>query len=247
MEGEEDIEEFEEGKVTSYELPTELKEMLVNFFASRRIGVTRISPLLQWILDRQDSDPTFNIKEWLNSLGYTEETEYLRLMKALDRYKRLKIKSEFIKERLIPVEKKTLAKRVVSKTTELADLKFQVADKFIDEIIPMATQLGYELSPSGILEFCRFLKTFYEENREKVEMFDDAIALIKVLSSIVNPYFIRIMGQKVLSDTVIKLAELRANGLKVPYEYENYVLELLKNKIYDIIHESEVKLVGRGE
>jgi hypothetical protein len=229
----------------SGEFSDELKEMLANFFASRRIGVTRISPLLQWILDKQKEDPTFDIKNWLRSLGYTEELEYKRLMAALDRYVLLKQKSEFVKEKLTPVERKTLARRTVSKTTELADLKFTVADKFVDEIIPIATQLGYELSSSGILEFCRFLLTFYEENKEKVEEYEDAMALIKVLADIVNPYLIRIMGQKILSDTVIKMAMLRANGLKIPYDYEKIVLEELKNKIYDIIHEAEVKIVGK--
>jgi hypothetical protein len=231
-------------KVGSGEFSDELKEMLVNFFASRRIGTTRISPLLQWILDKQKDDPTFDIKNWLRSLGYTEELEYKRLMAALDRYVLLKQKSEFVKEKLTPVERKTLARRTVSKTTELADLKFTVADKFVDEIVPIATQLGYELSPSGILEFCRFLLTFYEENKEKVEEYEDAMALIKVLADVVNPYLIRIMGQKILSDTVIKMAMLRANGLKLPYDYEKIVLEELKNKIYDIIHEAEVKIVG---
>jgi len=226
------------------ELPDELREMLVNFFASKRAGITRISPLLKWITEQQITDPTFDLKNWLRNQGYEEERDYDRLLKILKRYQNLIAAKKSVEHAITKKERKTLAKKLLSKTGEIAEAKFEVANKFVDEIIPMASQLGYEITPSGILDFCRFLKSFYEENREKVEMFDDMMALIKVLINVVNPYFIRIAGQRALSDAVIKLAMLRANGMKLPYEYEKFILEELKNKIYDIIHESEAKIIG---
>lgn len=228
----------------SEELPIELKQMLINFFASKRAGITTISPLLEWITKRQIADPTFDLKNWLRSLGYEEDRYYLRLWNILKRYQEKMAAKQKIEQLIAKKERKTMGSKVLSKTGELAEIKFEVANKFVDEIIPIASQLGYETSVSGILDFCRFLKSFYEENREKVEQFDDAIALIKVLSDIVNPYFIRIMGQRILADTIIKLATLRANGLKIPYEYEKFILEELKNKLYEIIYEYESKLAG---